>query len=186
MAEPSTIAILGGSFNPPHVAHVMAAYWTLATQGVSEVWLLPSLQHPFGKALVPYSHRVEMCRLAVAPLRDVEVSTAEAELAGDPLAGKTARTLEYLTSRFPQHRFALVVGTDILAETAKWYRFDRVLELARLIVVRRPGHAGAEGAPLLPEISSTLVRERLQRGEDLSSLVPTEVLRYIQENGLYR
>ena len=41
-------AILGGSFNPPHVAHVMAAYWTLATQGVSEVWMLPSFRHPFG------------------------------------------------------------------------------------------------------------------------------------------
>src|SRR3989304_1115288 len=110
------VALLGGSFNPPHVAHMMAAYWTLATQEVSEVWLLPAYRHPFGKALAPFEDRVKMCELAAtaarggararfedrvkrgeraaAAVRGVEVCTAEAELAGDPLVGKTARTLE--------------------------------------------------------------------------------------------
>src|SRR5690242_1578498 len=183
------VAILGGSFNPPHVAHVMAAYWTLATQPVDEVWLLPAFRHPFGKALAPFEHRVRMCELAAADLDPARVSVcaAEAELASDPLGGTTARTLEHLASRHPAARFALVVGTDILGETGHWYRWDRVKELARIVVVGRQGHAeGAAGAPLLPPISSTDIRERLARGEGAAALVPRRVLEYIAAQGLYR
>jgi nicotinate-nucleotide adenylyltransferase len=180
------IALLGGSFNPPHVAHLMAAYWTLATQGVSEVWLLPAYRHPFGKDLEPFEDRLRMCQLAAAAIRGVHVCTAEADLRDDPLVGKTVRTLEHLTLKHPTVRFALVVGADILAETDKWYRFDRVRELARLIVVGRAGHPDGAGAPALAPVSSTEVREKLRRGEDVSALVPRKVLDYIRERGLYQ
>ncbi|HTP51556.1 MAG TPA: nicotinate (nicotinamide) nucleotide adenylyltransferase [Anaeromyxobacteraceae bacterium] len=179
-------ALLGGSFNPPHVAHLMAAYWALATQGASEVWLLPSFRHPFGKELAPFEDRVRMCKLAAAAIRGVHVCTAEADLEGDPHVGTTARTLEHLVERHPRRRFALVIGADILATTDKWYRFDRVRELARIIVVGRAGHEGPPGAPALPAVSSTEVRERLGRGEDVSALVPARVLAYVKERGLYR
>jgi nicotinate-nucleotide adenylyltransferase len=178
-------AILGGSFNPPHVAHVMAAYWTLATQGVSEVWLLPSYRHPFGKALAPFEDRVRMCELAAAPIRGLHVCTAEADLAEDPLVGKTARTLEYLVEKHPDRAFTLVVGADVVADTPKWYRFDRVRELARVLVVGRSGEAAASEGPVLPDVSSTEVRDRLSRREDVSALVPARVLAYIRERGLY-
>ena len=179
-------AVLGGSFNPPHVAHVMAAYWVLATQGVSEVWLLPSYVHPFGKALAPFEDRVRMCELAAAPVRGLHVCAAEAELAGDPLVGRTVRTLEHLVAKHPDRRFALVVGADILRETDKWYRFDRIRELARLVVVGRAGHEGAPGAPALPAVSSTEIRARLARGEDVGGLVPRRVLDHVRERGLSR
>jgi nicotinate-nucleotide adenylyltransferase len=186
-ARSREVAILGGSFNPPHVAHLMAAYWALATQGVAEVWLLPSFRHPFGKSLAPYADRVRMCELAATPLRGVHVCTAEQELADDPQVGKTVRTLEYLAAKHPTLRFGLIVGTDILGETDKWYRWDRVKELARIIVVGRQGHpSGAGQNPSLPPISSTEVRERLRKGEDVSAWVPAKVLRYIAEHGLYR
>jgi len=181
-----SIALLGGSFNPPHVAHLMAAYWTLATQDVSEVWLLPAFRHPFGKALAPFEDRVRMCELAVRALRGVAVCTAEAELAGDPLAGKTARTLEHLKAKHPAYDFALVVGADVLAETDKWYRWDRVKELARIVRVGREGYPAVPGAPSLPAISSTEIRARLARGEDVSGLVPRKVREYAAEKGLYR
>jgi nicotinate-nucleotide adenylyltransferase len=186
MARAREIALLGGSFNPPHVAHLMAAYWTLATQGVSEVWLLPTYRHPFGKPLAAFEDRLHMCQLAAAGIRGVHACGAEAELKDDPLVGKTVLILEHLAKKHPNHRLALVIGTDILGETDKWYRFDRVRELARLIVVGRAGHPDAEGAPSLPPISSTEVRERLARGEDVSALVPAKVLRYIEQKGLYR
>jgi nicotinate-nucleotide adenylyltransferase len=179
------IALLGGSFNPPHVAHVMAAWWALATQEVREVWLLPAFRHPFGKQLAPFQDRVRMCELAIAAVRGAHVCTAEAELADDPLCGKTARTLEHLVEKHPDRRFALVVGADILPETDKWYRFDRVQALARLVVVGRQGYPGGEG-PALPAISSTEIRERLARGEDVSALVPRRVVEYAAERGLYR
>lgn len=187
MPPPKEIALLGGSFNPPHVAHLMAAYWVLSTQGVSEVWLLPSYRHPFGKELAPFEDRLCMCGLAAAALRGVHVCSAEAELVDDPLVGKTARTLEHLRAKHPSRRFALVVGTDVLGETDKWYRWDRVKEMARIIVVGRQGHPqGAEGRPLLPAVSSTEIRERLARGENVSALVPARVLAYIRDKGLYR
>jgi len=184
MATRPEIALLGGSFNPPHVAHVMAAWWALATQGVREVWLLPSYRHPFGKQLAPFEDRLEMCRLAAAAVRGAHVCGAEAELASDPLCGKTARTLEHLRAKHPDLDFALLVGADILPETATWYRWDRVNELARVIVVGREGYEG--GAELrLPAISSSLVRERLGRGEDVSALVPRRVVDYVRQRGLY-
>jgi nicotinate-nucleotide adenylyltransferase len=153
---------------------------------VQEVWLLPAYRHPFGKALAPFEDRVRMCELAAASLRGVHVCTAERELADDPLVGKTARTLEHLQAKHPDHRFALVVGTDILPETDKWYRWDRVKALARILVVGRQGYEGAADAPALPAVSSTVIRERLARGEDVSALVPRRVLAYVEERGLYR
>jgi nicotinate-nucleotide adenylyltransferase len=181
------VALLGGSFNPPHVAHLMAAYWALATQRVDEVWLLPAYRHPFGKQLAPFEDRARMCELAAAALRGVHVCRAEAELADDPLVGRTARTLEHLVLKHPGCHFSLVVGTDVLREADKWYRFDRVQELARLLVVGRQGYPeGAGAGPLLPAVSSTEVRARLERGEDVSALVPRRVLAYVAERGLYR
>lgn len=186
MAAVRHVALLGGSFNPPHVAHLMAAYWTLATQPVAEVWLLPAYRHPFGKALAPFEDRVRMCELAAAGVRGVHVCAAERELAADPLVGKTVRTLEHLAGRHPTLRFSLVVGADILAESARWYRWDRVRELAGIVVVGREGYPAVEGAPTLPAVSSTAIREQLARGEDASALVPRRVLAYIAERGLYR
>ena len=180
------VAILGGSFNPPHVAHLMAAYWTLATQDVREVWLLPSFRHPFGKELAPFDDRVRMCELAARGVRGVAVCTAERELAGDPHVGKTARTLEHLVAKHPDTEFALVVGADILPDTPKWWRWDLVNELARVIVVGREGFPPVPGAPTFPAISSTEIRARIARGADVSGLGPRKVRQYVEEQGLYR
>lgn len=179
------VAILGGSFNPPHVAHLMAAYWTLATQGVREVWLMPSYRHPFGKDLAPFDDRLRMCELAARAVRGVGVCGAERELAGDPLVGRTARTLEHLVQKHPDHDFSLVVGADILPETGKWWRWDRVQELARVVVVGREGFPPVPGAPSLPAISSTEIRDRLARGDDVSGLLPAKVVEYVRARGLY-
>jgi nicotinate-nucleotide adenylyltransferase len=186
MTRQKSIALLGGSFNPPHVAHLMAAYWTLATQDVSEVWLLPSYRHPFGKDLAPFEDRVAMCELAVRALRGVAVCGAEAELRSDPLVGKTARTLEHLVAKHPGYAFSLVVGADVLPEADKWYRWDRVKELARIIVVGREGFPPVPGAPSLPAVSSTAIRAAMARGEDVSGLVPRKVREYVEAKGLYR
>jgi len=164
----------------------MAAYWALATQDIAEVWLLPSYKHPFGKALAPFDDRVRMCELASAPIRGVHVCAAEAELAQDPLVGKTARILEHLVTKHRGLRFSLIIGTDVLTETDKWYRWDRVTELARIIVVGRSGHAaGRENGPILPAVSSSEIRARLRLGGDVGAWVPRRVLQYLNERRLY-
>jgi nicotinate-nucleotide adenylyltransferase len=179
------IALLGGSFNPPHVGHLMNAYYVLATREVDRVWLMPVFHHPFGKPLAPFDDRVRMCELAAARLAGgVEVTRAEAEALG---TGRTVETLDYLIPKHPEHGFALVIGSDILPERSKWKDFDRIEALAEVIVVPRAGFPAPEArGPELPLVSSTEVRERLARGEDVSALVPREVLRYVVEHGLYR
>ena len=107
MTARKPIALLGGSFNPPHVAHLMVAYWTLATQDVREVWLLPSYRHPFGKDLAPFDDRVAMCELAARALRGVAVCTAERELADDPLVPRGLGSRLFDGEGIAAKRFAL-------------------------------------------------------------------------------
>jgi nicotinate-nucleotide adenylyltransferase len=163
----------------------MVAQWVLATHPVDQLWLLPSFVHPFGKELAPFADRVRMCELAVRSLRGAFVCAAEAELEGDPLVGKTARTLEHLAAKHPGHRFSLVIGADVLPETGKWYRWDRVRELAGLIVAGREGHPPVDGSPSFPAVSSSAIRERIAQGEDVAGLVPRRVLELVRARGLY-
>lgn len=178
------IALLGGSFNPPHVGHLMNAYYVLATQPVDRVWLLPVFRHPFEKKLAPFEDRVRMCELAASRFAGgIEVSRAEAEAPG---TGRTIETLEYLLGKHPEHAFSLVIGSDILPERTKWKSFDRIEQLARVIVVSRSGFPAPEATgPALPEVSSSEVRDRLTKGLDVSALLPREVAEYALERRLY-
>ncbi len=184
------IALFGGSFDPPHVGHLLTAAWVLLTEPVDELWLVPVNQHPFGKQMTgSFEERASLCEQALASLglARARVSRLEAELGGEV---RTVDLLEHLNAARPADRFALVMGSDILAETPQWKRFDRIEQLARIIPVQRKGHEqrGAAGpqAALLPEVSSSEVRARLAAGEDVSGLVPRAVLEAISRSGSYR
>ncbi|CAN5289763.1 nicotinate-nucleotide adenylyltransferase [soil metagenome] len=182
----TTVAIFGGSFNPPHLAHVLAVTAVRSTEDVDLVLVVPTYQHPFAKPIAPFSDRIELCRLAMEWIPGVSVSRVEEELAGE---SRTLRTLEHLRAAHPDWSMRLVMGADILLEAHKWYRFDEVKRLAPPIVLGRAG-IDAEGAPraVLPEISSTYVRQCISEGRerDIASLVPRNVLARIREKGLYR
>src|SRR5205085_1006693 len=141
------VALFGGSFNPPHVAHQLVALYVLETQPIDELWFVPTYAHPFGKQLAPYEDRLAMCELATHTLGDrVRVSRAEEELAKRPefVASRTLDLVEYLAGQ--GHQLRLVIGTDILGETAKWHRWSDVIAIAPLIVVGRTGHALPAGS----------------------------------------
>lgn len=180
-----TVAIFGGSFNPPHVAHALVALYVLETQNVDALWFVPTYAHPFGKALAPYDDRVAMCELVAAALGPrAKVSRAEEELAHAPgfVASRTLDLVDHLIAQGVAPR--LVIGSDILGETAKWYRWDDLARKAPPIVVARGGYPGATGVEM-PSVSATRVRELLHAGGDVSALVPRGVLRYIAERRLY-
>jgi nicotinate-nucleotide adenylyltransferase len=190
-----TIALFGGSFNPPHVAHQLVALYVLETQpDVRELRFVPTYAHPFGKDLAPYEDRVAMCELAAAPLGPrVVVDRAEETLATRPgfVASRTLDLVEMLAAANPGETFRIVVGADILAETHKWHRWDEVVRRAPPIIVGRAGHALPAGASetgiAMPEISATRIRELLAAGApEVASLLPQSVLRYIAAHGLYR
>lgn len=198
------IALFGGSFNPPHVAHQMVSLLVLETCAVDGLWMVPTYRHAFAKELEAFEHRCRMCELAAAALGErVAVSRIEADVAAP--VSRTLDTLEALGRLHPDTRFRLVIGADILGETGKWYRWDEVAAMAPPIVVGRTGYrAGQEARSRdslaaaahdagwtyldleLPRVSSTEVRARLGRGRDALPLVPRVVRNYIAEQGLYR
>ena len=179
------VALLGGSFNPPHVGHLIAAGFVRATQPVDEVWLMPAHRHPFGKELAAFEHRVKMCEALCADTSGwLKVSQAERDVPGE---GRTVDTLEHLRRVYPTAAFTLVIGSDILADLPKWKAFDRIQQLAQVLVLNRAGHPapGAFGPPLV-EVSSTEIRSAFARGEEPVGLVPRAVLDYAREHRLYR
>jgi nicotinate-nucleotide adenylyltransferase len=179
------VAFFGGSFNPPHVAHVLAVAYALTTQDIDRVLVVPTFRHPFAKPLAPYDDRVEMCERAMAWMPRVEVSRVEEELGGE---SKTLRTLEHLKAAHADWSLRLLMGADLLAEAPRWFRFDAVRALAPPMVLGRYGVDTKDAPPpILPAISSTDVRAKIAAGdwEALAPLVPREVLAIIRARGLY-
>lgn len=184
--ESAITCIFGGSFNPPHVAHVLCAVSVLATHEVARFIVVPTFQHPFAKTLVDYDTRLRMCNAALGWLPRVEVSSVERDLGGE---SRTLRTLEYFRRQHPEWSMRLVMGADLLAESPKWHAFDQIRELAPPLVLGRAG-VNAQEAPrvLLPEISSTEIRDlvREEKWGDLAVLVPRDVVAIIRQEGLYQ
>jgi len=176
------IAVYGGSFNPPHVCHQLAVTYLLATQPVDEVWVMPTPSHAFGKNLAPFEHRVAMVELALRHFGGrARVSTLEAEL---PQPSRTLHTLQAMQARIPGVSLSLVVGADILPETPQWKGWMEIERLARIIVLGRAGYPAA-GSIMLPEVSSTHIREQLSTGSNAEHLLDREVLEYARKHRLY-
>lgn len=180
-----TIAVFGGSFNPPHMAHVLAVTVVLSRFEVDRLLVVPTYQHPFAKSLAPYEDRVKMCELAMGWIPRVEISRVEEELGGE---SRTLRTIEHLRAKHPTETFRLVMGADIVVESSKWFGFERIVELAPPIVLGRAG-VSYEGAPpaILPAISSTEVRAKIAEGrfDEVEPFVPRTVLDYVKTHPLY-
>ena len=181
------LAVFGGSFDPPHIGHVFLATYALSVRGVERVLVVPTFEHAFGKPLHAFAERLAMCELAFGLLAGCEVSPLERELGG---VSRTLRLVEELARRHPDHQLRLLVGSDILAQSARWQRFDDIVALAPLLVAERAGHRSSapEGAssPLLPEVSSSTVQAALARGDDVSHWLPRAVASYIDQHALYR
>jgi len=179
------IAIYGGSFDPPHLGHVLSIAWALSTGEVDAVWIVPTWKHPFNKAHgAPFEDRMAMCELAFALFRDVEVSDIERRLDG---VSRTLNTLDALASKHPDARFRLLVGSDVLPTTDRWHRWDDVVRLAPPLVVGREGYPVPEGCPIsIPNVNSTEIRSELACDRNAAGLVPMAVLEHIRSRGLYQ
>lgn len=194
--------MFGGSFNPPHISHVLACLFALNAFPLDRILVIPNYRHPLDKALLPFSHRLAMTRLAFRHLEPwVEVSTVEEELGG---ISYTVDTLTELKRRMPGAVFRLIVGSDILVEVERWRRFDEVARLAPLLVVPRmlqpnggaagekaretgePAGGQAPGQLFLPAVSSTDIRRALAAGLDPGPAVPLAVRDYIRRHRLYQ
>jgi nicotinate-nucleotide adenylyltransferase len=182
--KPRQVALYGGSFCPPHVAHLLAASYALAT-GLDEVWVAPVYAHRFDKPLLaPFAKRVQWCQQTFAQLGSrVTVLSTERELA---IAGGTGATLDlvrHLQHQHPDVRLRLLVGSDVLADRLRWHRWHELEQLAPPLVIPRPGKPvpadfAGEVLPLsLADVSSSDLRERLQQRLDLRGWLHADVAR---------
>ena len=199
------LALFGGTFNPIHVGHVAVARAAVSQLGLDRLMLVPSARppHKTSGGLAPGADRLAMCRLAVEGDKHLTVSDIELR---SPKPSYTVNTLRAVGREHPKGELVFLVGADMLRDLHLWYRFEEIVELARVVTVPRPGVAlgrlealrSALGDAVadrlladvletpLVDVSSTEIRRRVAAGESIEGLVPAGVARYISEHSLYR
>jgi nicotinate-nucleotide adenylyltransferase len=183
------VGVFGGTFDPVHVGHLAIALAALESVPLDRVLFVPVRRSPLKDRdpLASVDDRVAMLEAAIAGEPRFSLSRVELERDG---VSYTVDTLEALRS---QGELFLILGSDALADLARWRRPDRIRELATILVAARPGapepdpvhHARAFDAPRL-DISSRELRARAARGLSLRYLVPDAVWEHIEKRGCYR
>jgi nicotinate-nucleotide adenylyltransferase len=196
------IAILGGSFDPPHRGHAIVARRLLKLNNFDEVWFMPLFAHPFSKNLSHSSKRLEMTKL----LESGNIKVSDFEIRKKTIS-YTIDTLRFLSKNNSQNTFYWVIGTDQVDDFTKWKKWKEIINNFRLIIVPRAGFKKAEkelkniakqviankniillNRKKFPPIyiSSTLTRRKIKEGKSLKFMLPKKVEEYIIRNKLYR
>jgi nicotinate-nucleotide adenylyltransferase len=197
MAE---LGILGGTFNPPHIGHLVMVQEAIHQLGLDRAVLMPVARPPHKEALVDPGAdvRLELCRLAAEGEERLGVSDLEIERGG---ASYTVDTLRALHDRVPEHALTFIVGGDMAYSLPSWREPEAILELARLAVAEREElrreHIAERLDPLHPgdrvvffdmpriDLSSSAIRERVATGRPIRHLVPEAVAEAIRDRRLY-
>jgi len=190
------IGVFGGTFDPPHVGHLLVANDAREALELDRLIFVPTGAQPFKVDTPPAASgqdRLEMVRLAVADDANYVVDDAEINRKG---LSFTVDTLEHLSERNPAASLFLLMGEDVLASFEKWRSPARIRELATLVAVSRGGLAGSVADPAASavlrvstrrvDVSSTEIRERRRAGKSIKGFVPESVERFIDVRGLYR
>lgn len=193
------VAVLGGSFNPPHLAHIFMAESVLSMLHYDKVILVPAKKPPHKKLLGNASNedRLAMLKLAIRNkphflLDDFEIKDTEHDYS------YTVNTIQYLYSMCKEieGRIGLIIGADLIQGFHKWHKVDTIVDMADVIAVGRgeannldPTVIAKYGIKVLElakqDTSSTIVRSRVQAGLSIKGLVCDDVRGYILEHGLY-
>jgi nicotinate-nucleotide adenylyltransferase len=188
------IGLFFGSFNPIHIGHLILANAMVENAELEQVWFVVSPQNPFKKKknLLHEFDRFSMVRQAIADNPKFNVTDVEFNM---PKPSYTSDTLAWLTDKFPQHNFRLIVGEDNLKSFHKWKNSEAILESYGLLVY--PRHSAAESdlvkhpnvklvaAPQV-EISATFIRNAIKEGKSIKYLVPEEVEAFIKLKQFYQ
>ncbi len=193
--------MLGGSFNPPHLAHLALAKAALAQLGLDRVDLMPAGQpwQKTGMDLAPSVHRLAMCQAAIVGEQDLGVEPCETQRTGNTY---TVDTLKFLTRRHPNQRYVLIIGADQALRLDTWHDWQGVLSLCSLAIVARNGvkptltpavtdyftqmgmHFNTLNLTAM-DISSSSIRTRIASAQSIADYVPAAVERYIVKYSLY-
>lgn len=201
MLQNMKIAILGGSFDPPHKGHIAIANRLLKLNCFDEIWLMPCYQHPFNKNLSAPNMRLEMTRF----LADKKIEVLDYEIK-NKTTSYTIDTLEFFAKKYPKHKLSWIIGTDQVGDFPKWKNWQEIINNFKLIVVPRTDYTKAKkdlakiakqvthpenvlfiNRQTFPPIyiSSRFVRQKIKEGKSIFNLVPKSVEKYIMQNKLY-
>lgn len=186
------VGLYFGSFNPIHIGHLIIANFISNYTDVEQIWFVVSPQNPLKKAsgLLNEYDRLYLVQIAIENNFKFKVSDIEFKL---PRPSYTIDTLTYLTERYPNNQFSVIIGSDSYKNLHKWKNSELLLTNYSFIVYERPGFEVKETkgnvallkAPLL-QISSTDIRTMIQKGKSIRYLIPENVLDEIEKNNYYK
>ena len=190
------IGVFGGTFDPPHVGHLLLAADARDALNLDRLIFVPASVQPLkveAPAVASALDRLEMVRLVVADDANYQVDDAEIVRKG---LSYTVDTLEHFSARYPDAKLFLLLGQDAVKSFGQWKDPERIRELATLAVMQRSDskRAHADGpvngvitvSTRRVDVSSTEIRERLRAGKSIKGFVPESVERFIDARGLYR
>ncbi|MCM1164014.1 MAG: nicotinate (nicotinamide) nucleotide adenylyltransferase [Muribaculaceae bacterium] len=187
------IGLLGGSFNPVHIGHMMLASYLKQFVGFDEVWLMLSPLNPLkinSADLIPDIYRLKMLDIALGDTQGIRVNDIELSM---PRPSYTINTLRYLSKRYPRHTFKLVIGSDNWKIFSQWKDSETILDDYGVVIYPRPGYPVGTiyddrveviNAPMT-DVSSTFIRKSIARGKDMTYFLPAGVYEYIKTNKFY-
>jgi nicotinate-nucleotide adenylyltransferase len=193
--EGKKIGIFGGTFDPVHIGHLLAARQALELAKLDEIWFMPTYKNPLkDESTSSLEDRVKMLELGLEDREKIKLSLFDVK----NKSVYTVDSLKALKKAFPQHEFYFMMGSNLVSQFAQWREPKEILKLVKLIIVVMPDFPGIQdplikkAKPLMLEplvkttVSSTILRERVRKGHPIKNLVPEKVRLYIEEKKLYR
>lgn len=190
------VGIFGGTFDPIHLGHLILAEQALQSASLDQVWFIPAGEPPHKKEkrITPAHHRVKMVELAIADQPTFRLSLIELERSGPSY---TIDTVQALVEKYTNDQFFLLIGADMVKDLPNWYKIKEILQFVQVIALGRPGVDLGELSPTIlnrvtwieeaieTNISSTYIREQIQKGRSVKYIVPDAVGQYMKEHRLY-
>ncbi len=187
------IGLYFGSFNPIHIGHLIIANHVLNETSINKIWFIVSPQNPFkeSKTLLNEFDRLHLVRLATQDDNRMKCSDIEFNL---PKPSYTSNTLTFLSEKYPEHQFSLIMGSDSYQNLDKWKNYETIINNYPLYVYKREGYeikktfdkeAVALNAPII-QISASQIREYIRSGKSIRYLVPEIVREEIESRKFYK
>ena len=187
------IGLYFGSFNPIHIGHLIIANHVLNETSINKIWFIVSPQNPFkeSKTLLNEFDRLHLVRLATQDDNRIKCSDIEFNL---PQPSYTSNTLAFLSEKYPEHQFSIIMGSDSYQNLDKWKNYETIINNYPVYVYEREGHeikrtfdkeAVTLNAPII-QISASQIREHIRSAKSIRYLVPEIVREEIESRKFYK
>ena len=187
------IGLYFGSFNPIHIGHLIIANHVLNETSINKIWFIVSPQNPFkeSKTLLNEFDRLHLVRLATQDDNRIKCSDIEFNL---PKPSYTSNTLAFLSEKYPEHQFSIIMGSDSYQNLGKWKNYEAIINNYPVYVYKREGYeikktldkeAVTLNAPII-QISASQIRENIKSAKSIRYLVPEIVREEIESRKFYK